>query len=221
MIKQDRFLRQKDLVDAKIFKTPISIVGIGGIGSFLTLTLAKMGFEDISVYDDDTVEDHNLPNQLYRTKDRGFSKTSGLFDMVDTFTGVNIKPYNKKWLTKDSRKGVLISAVDNMDTRQAMFIHAVSNKQTIPLFMDGRMGRLQAEVYTVKTDKKSDIKTYEKRLWRPDQVAPLRCTEKAIIYNVLFIASMICSQLKLALEGKIYKPAIIADLENTDLTFFK
>ena len=217
----NRYIRQQDLVDAKIFKTPVTIVGVGGIGSFLTLTLAKMGFINISVFDDDTVEDHNLPNQFYRTKDLKMSKISGLFDLIDEFTGTNIRPFHKRWLTTDRSKGVLISAVDNMDTREAMFGYAVAKPKSVQLYNDGRMGRLQAEVYTVRPTCKSDIVTYKKRLWRSDQVAPLRCTEKAIIYNVLFIASMICSQLKLALEGKIYKPAIIADLDNTDVTFFK
>lgn len=219
----NRYIRQQDLVDAKIFKRPVTIVGVGGIGSFLTLTLGKMGFNDITVFDDDLVEEHNLPNQFYREVDvvaRAY-KTDSLKSIVKDFTGINVKSSNRKWLSTFNSKGILISAVDNMDTREAMFNYAIEKQKNVPFFIDGRMGRLQAEVYTVKTDKKSDIVTYKKRLWRADQVAPIRCTEKAIIYNVLFIASMICSQLKLALEGKIYKPAIIADLENTDVTFFK
>lgn len=219
----NRFIRQSGLVDQSIFKNKITIIGVGGIGSFLTLTLAKMGFTNIEVYDFDQVEDHNLPNQFYRQVDvlaRAY-KTEALRHIVEDFTGVLLKTNAKEWLAKYKTKGILISAVDNMDTREAMFNYAIENPKLVPWFIDGRMGRLQAEIYTINTKKKSDIAIYKKRLWKNSQVDDIPCTEKAIIYNVLFIASMICSQMKLALEGKIYKPAIIADLENTDLRFLK
>lgn len=219
----NRFIRQSGLVDQSIFKNKITIVGAGGIGSFLTLTLAKMGFEDIKVYDFDSVEDHNLPNQFYREVDvLALSyKVEALAHIVKDFTGVELKYTNGEWLASTKPKGILISAVDNMDTREAMFNYAIENSKLVPWFIDGRMGRLQAEIYTINTKKKSDIAIYKKRLWKNSQVDDIPCTEKAIIYNVLFIASMICSQMKLALEGKIYKPAIVADLENTDLRFLK
>jgi hypothetical protein len=35
-----------------------------GIGAAMVVALAKTGFENISVYDFDRMEEHNLPNQL-------------------------------------------------------------------------------------------------------------------------------------------------------------
>lgn len=215
------FLRQRNLISQDIFKNRVTVVGVGGIGSFLVLALAKMGFEDIEIYDNDTIEDQNLPNQFYPLNSIGKLKNISLYDLIKRFTGVRIQAFNARWIASENPQGVLISAVDNMDTRESMFNYAIENPKRVPLFIDGRMGRLQAEIYTVRTNNKKDIDTYKKRLWKSSQVEDIPCTEKAIIYNVLFIASMICSQLKLALEGKIYKPAIIADLENTELTFLK
>lgn len=217
----NRFKRQKDLVSEKIFDNAVTIVGVGGIGSFLTLTLAKMGFPSISIYDFDMVEDHNLPNQFYRISDINGLKTGALATLVRDFTGTNVTTNSRHWLASRNTKGILISCVDNMDAREAMFEYAVENPKQVPWFIDGRMGRLQAEIYVVNTSKKSDIATYRKRLWKESEVEAIPCTEKAIIFNVLFIASIICAQLKLALEGKLYKPAIIADLENVELTYFK
>lgn len=218
---KDRFIRQSGLVNEEIFKVPITVVGVGGIGSFLVLALAKMGFESISIYDNDTIEEHNLPNQFYKFGDIKKKKTTALTSMVAEFCSFGLGYNSRQWMANDKTKGVLISCVDNMDAREAMFNYALDYPDRIPLFIDGRMGRLQAEIYTVKTRVFRDKKIYRSRLWKSNQVDDVPCTEKAIIYNVLFIASMICSQLKLALENKIYKPAIIADLDNTELTFLK
>lgn len=208
----NKFIRQKDLVNYKIFNVPITVIGVGGIGSFTVLTLAKMGFRNITIYDHDRVEQHNLPNQFYRIKDLKKYKVDALADLVYEFEGLKIKKINKKWLTTHKSKGIIISAVDNMETREILFNYICKNKL---LFIDGRMGKFQAEIYIVKPGNKRDIEIYKSRLWKNDQVEPIKCTEKAIIFNVVFIASIICNQIRLVLENKIYASCIIADLQNT------
>ena len=60
-----RYWRQTDIVDAdRLAELPVTVIGAGATGSFITLALAKMGVRHITVYDDDTVEEHNLPNQF-------------------------------------------------------------------------------------------------------------------------------------------------------------
>ena len=56
------FLRQLDIADPCQFKDkPITVIGAGGIGAATVVALAKTGFENITVYDFDKVEEHNLP----------------------------------------------------------------------------------------------------------------------------------------------------------------
>jgi len=198
----NKFIRQKDLVNYKIFNVPITVIGVGGIGSFTVLTLAKMGFRNITIYDHDRVEQQDLKKY----------KVDALADLVYEFEGLKIKKINKKWLTTHKSKGIIISAVDNMETREILFNYICKNKL---LFIDGRMGKFQAEIYIVKPGNKRDIEIYKSRLWKNDQVEPIKCTEKAIIFNVVFIASIICNQIRLVLENKIYASCIIADLQNT------
>ena len=58
-------LRQLEIAYPSQFKDrPITVIGAGGIGAATVVALAKTGFENITVYDFDTVEQHNLPNQL-------------------------------------------------------------------------------------------------------------------------------------------------------------
>jgi shikimate 5-dehydrogenase len=72
------FLRQLDIADPSKFKDkPVTVIGAGEIGAATVVALAKTGFENITVYDFDTVEEHNFPNQLLpiwvgaRTRCRG------------------------------------------------------------------------------------------------------------------------------------------------------
>jgi len=59
------FLRQLDIADPAKFKNkPVTVIGAGGIGAATVVALAKTGFENITVYDFDTIGEHNLPNQL-------------------------------------------------------------------------------------------------------------------------------------------------------------
>jgi tRNA A37 threonylcarbamoyladenosine dehydratase len=50
------FLRQLDIADPSQFKDkPVTVIGAGGIGAATVVALAKTDFENITVYDFDTV----------------------------------------------------------------------------------------------------------------------------------------------------------------------
>lgn len=213
-VPYNRFIRQSGLVDSKIFDTPITIIGAGGIGSFTTLALAKMGFSDILVIDYDKVEEHNLPNQYYRVKDIGQYKVDALHDIVYDFTHTEIGTSNSVW-TKDSKletPGIVISAVDNMETRE-MIYNSIRRSNAIAL-IDGRMGGNQLEIYTTMLKDGQDKRIYKKTLWKDSETADVPCTERAVMYNVLTIASWICNQCRLVLSNKPYHRQLILDLEN-------
>src|SRR5207244_2270936 len=73
-----RFWRQLDLLPLERLDVPVTVIGAGAVGSFVTLTLAKMGLRDLTVFDDDVVDVHNLPNQFYRLTDLGRPKVEAL-----------------------------------------------------------------------------------------------------------------------------------------------
>ena len=54
------FDRQYQIFNPKEQKLNIIVVGCGSIGSFVTLNLAKLGFEKITVLDFDKVEKENI-----------------------------------------------------------------------------------------------------------------------------------------------------------------
>src|SRR6185295_15091851 len=54
-----RFRRQLDLLPLDRLDVPVTVLGAGAVGSFVTLTLCKMGLRDLTVFDDDIVDVHN------------------------------------------------------------------------------------------------------------------------------------------------------------------
>lgn len=101
-------------------KEPINIVGCGSIGSTVAENLARMGLKNLVLWDFDTVNSHNLANQLFRAKDIGKRKVDALLDILtdidpDLADTVKLKPdgWNGEIMT-----GYIILAVDSIDVRK-------------------------------------------------------------------------------------------------------
>jgi len=208
-------MRQTGLVGEDILDTPINIIGAGGIGSFTTLALAKCGFTNLVVWDNDKIEEHNISNQFYPVKAVGEYKVEALSKMIMDFEGEDILAVTDRWSRKVGvgLDGVVISAVDNMKTREELYTYTVNSRSVIAL-VDGRMGANQLEVYSMSNRDREDKRLFKKTLCKDSETANVPCTERAVMYNVLNIASWIVNQVRLILSDKDYKRALIMDLEN-------
>lgn len=189
------FHRQLDLVDMKqLAALPVTIIGAGGIGSPTALTLARMGVERITVYDFDTVEDHNLATQSYRLKDIGRKKVEALAEIVAEATGTAITAKAERWVAQPLR-GVVIAAVDSIEVRKEIWA-AVKERPAVRLFIEGRMGGEHYHVFGVRPCDPAHIRRYEVELFPKEQAAELPCTARAIIFNVQAIAADIGNMVK-------------------------
>lgn len=190
------FDRQYKIWDPGKQKSNIIIVGVGSVGSFVGLTLAKMGFENISVCDFDTVDEENIPNQFYREEDIGRDKTDALYSMIKDFTGVDICTYNNKWDISEfediiSAGTIVVVAVDDMDVRKEIY----EDLKEYPIrLVDCRMGGEGWEIYNVDLSRDEEKGAYEKRL--DIEVSEEACGQKAIIYNILNLSSEVCNIIK-------------------------
>lgn len=211
---EDKYIRQRGLVDSKIFETPICLIGAGGIGSITGITLAKMGFKDISIWDGDRVELHNLANTFYQRTAINFTKSVALhFAMYSHNKEVKIN-MNSFW-TKQKLAGLVISTVDRMSVRKEIFKHVLKNNK-VTGFIDARMARQNAEIYTIDPINKDDVQFYNSKLWDSEEIEFVPCTEKAIIYNTVWCGSMICNQARLLLQKMIYQKGIGYDFDNAE-----
>lgn len=109
----DFFHPEKD--DAKIH-----IVGCGSVGSTIAENLARCGVKNMVLWDFDTVEAHNIVNQMFRQQDVGKSKVEALKDIL---CDINPEISDTVELKPDGWQGKLMSGyiflcVDNIELRR-------------------------------------------------------------------------------------------------------
>lgn len=198
------FNRQLDLVKPDELDFPIAIIGAGGIGSWATLALAKMGCRDITVYDFDKIETENTPSQFYKPSQIGLHKVEALYTNILEMTGVSISPIALRWedvqLSRDLNDKVVISAVDSMGIRQSIWNlllkKMMNEKHSLHFYIDARMG---GELFDINIWNISDFTStaaYIKKLYPQTAIAEEVCTAKAVVYNTFFIGGVIASLVK-------------------------
>ena len=209
------FSRQDHIYDPKKQRHNIVIAGVGSLGSFICLNLAKMGFKNIKIIDYDIVEDHNLPNQFYRTSDLNKPKVEALKEMVKDFADVEITAINEKIDQEFLEKldvdlnTIFIMAVDSIETRKLIFDYY---RDSGVKMIDTRAGGEYYSIHFIDTEEQKE--KYEK-LFEVDTV-PTRCGEKTIIYTVLSIASEVCHLIK-----RIDREEETADTIRREMSFYR
>jgi hypothetical protein len=200
-----------DIVRIDELNFPVTIIGCGGIGSPTTLALAKMGVQDIKLVDFDTIENHNLPNQIYQLRHVGMPKVEALGQIIQAFTGITPTLHNSKVDTIDRLEGVVISGVDSMASRYDIW-KMVRYKPQVSLYIDARMGAEVTRIYSIQPVNPVDVVVYEATLRPDEEIEELPCTARAIIYNVFMIASLIANQVKKFARGEPINKEVIFDL---------
>lgn len=104
----------------EMLKSRVHIIGCGSVGSTVAENLVRFGITNITLYDFDRVEAHNLANQMFRTPDIGRLKTEALADML---CEINPDCSEKLVLQNDGWNGQRLSGyvflcVDNIDLRR-------------------------------------------------------------------------------------------------------
>jgi len=194
-----RFRRQLDYIDHRqLAKIHIHVIGAGAIGSATTLLLAKMGCRNITVWDFDSFEEQNLPNQLCRIADIGKPKAEAVAELVKEFEGIEIEACNEKFDGDLDPGDYVISCVDSMTARKEIW----SKVSFFPItcLIDGRMGLTTMNLYSYLPEIEGSKKRYEETLWEDDEVTPLRCTAKSTIFTANTIASLICHTVAMVLK---------------------
>jgi len=210
----DHLTRQADLIPLSVLTTPITVVGAGAVGSFTVLSLAKMGFTNITVYDDDVVSVENMNCQFYRFSDIGLPKVQALASLVEDFVGVEIATHNEQATSSLRPAGILITAVDSMAARSMLWETNQSNGR-LTLYVDPRMS---AEIVAVRAivPGSREARAYPASLYSDEDAMTERCTAKATMYTSLLISGHVCSVIKQALCNPTHVHAVDYDIAQAD-----
>lgn len=217
--KLERYKRQSSIVSIDDFSgKKVIVIGAGGIGSWATFLLAKMGAENIIVIDDDVIEEHNVGSQLYDDKMIGMKKVNALSQMIKRNLSVEVTPLSNFVTENDEltmsklvdEDTIVVLGVDSIEARQ-MIGKLLCGKSILGI-VDGRMGGEQVEVYTYKS-----ADDYYKSIENFGAASPDICTERAIVYNTNMCGALICSQVKKLMKGQDFKKNIIFDFASSSL----
>lgn len=231
----DTYWRQMDILPPHLMQdVRIHLIGCGGIGSPVGVMLAKMGFSSFVLFDDDTIELHNLPNQLYpmlTTKGSvgdvwqlnsviGQKKAEILAETMHNFSnGQNLRTvFIEEKYSNQRLNGLVISGVDNMAARRVIWNSVKLQKETVPLYIDARMGAQIGVVYTIDPSNEAQVEFFEKvALYSDADAIELPCTNRAILYNTFMLAALVGRQVRNYLKGLDTPLEIICDIENLAL----
>jgi molybdopterin/thiamine biosynthesis adenylyltransferase len=212
--------RQLDLIPIEVLGEPITVIGAGAIGGWVTLALAKMGFGNISVYDFDHVDIVNLNSQFYRQGDVGGPKVGALRQLVLDFTGTEIDGRYTKY-EGGIFPGIVISAVDNMAVRKLIWDNHVGKSVNTRRIIDPRMGAESALLYVMNPMSEVDAKAYEKTLYSDEDAVRERCTAKATIYTANLLSGMVCKAVKDILVGDQYPRTVTWDIKSDQFQAYR
>jgi len=202
----------KDAMDGLSF----ILIGAGGIGSVVGLILVKMGVTDLTVYDPDVIEEHNIPNQTYRLSDVGRPKVEALAEVCRDFAGVEIKTRQEMFTDSTLASGVVISGVDSMESRMKIWRTVRYNPRALS-YIEGRMGAQEGRVYTVTPHDPDQVRLYEATLHGDAEAEELPCTARSIAFNCFYLAGLLVSQVKKVIMGEEVALEVIFDLVTTTL----
>lgn len=205
------FQRQLDILPPSALVYPVTFIGLGGIGSWVSYIVYKMGFSRIVLWDNDRVERHNFPSQHYGSEDIGELKTDAMVIQLKGSLGeetvIVIETKAEEFTSGDDLEGVVISGVDSMKSRSEIWQSVLRNRNFVPLYIDGRIGIQWSEeeggvtgewieVFTVVPARLKDREFYEGNLFSDEEAEPLRCTAQAVAYIGPLIAGFMASNLK-------------------------
>jgi len=209
--------RHRELFDAEKFQIPITIIGAGATGSWLALSLAKLGIEDITVWDFDEVEEHNVPNQAYGIDDITYPKTEALEKIILHSTNTKINTINDKF-TDQRLSGIVFLMVDSMACRKEIWENSIKMKPSVKHLIEPRMGLDMGRIYNVNPTNLNHIKEYENTYYSDDVAEVSACgNSMTVISSALGIASWCTRQLINLANDEVLDNEILIDFKYNNI----
>ena len=189
-----------------ISRMRVGIVGLGSVGCIVAETIARIGVRQITLFDPDRVEEHNLDRLLYGTsKDIGKLKVDlakTRMELSATAEGAAINAISKSIKDRDAFNemldcDIILSCVDRPVARD--ILNYVANAHLIPVIDCG---------VAIRKNRKQD--TLEGAHWRAHIITPyhqcLRCNRQ---YNTGMVS--------VELDGSLDNPSYISALPDEDI----
>ena len=184
----------------EIQRTNIILAGLGGIGSWTALQLARMVPSRMVLYDDDVVEAVNMAGQLYGYNDVGKNKVNAVSELITSYTSMqNVYAIPEKFTSECDAGDIMICGFDNMDARKTFFNSWEAHVMCTPeeerrkcLFIDGRLSMDELQVLCMSGEDSYNIMRYRNEfLFSSREAEHTVCSMKQTTYLASMIGSFI------------------------------
>lgn len=216
------YLRQLDFLDPEKYQDlVVDIIGVGGIGSFTALGLAKLGLKHIRIWDGDKVEPLNIPNQLHLLKAVGRMKVESTSAILRQTSEAEVVQMPKFW-AGEPLGDIVVSALDHIRKndkeanagREELWRHVKSNTK-VRFFVDGRLGGEVIRVFSMSPMKDIFLwKWYEATLHKDEDISEDPCTARSIIDVGFFVGGLIINLVRKHLKSGTAPHDVIFDAHN-------
>lgn len=215
-----------------IQKKTIILAGIGGIGSWTSLLLARMKPKALYIYDNDRVEAVNMSGQLYGQNDLGKYKVSAIADIIRNYANYgSIFAIPERFTCNSDSADIMICGFDNMKARKTFYnkwkSHVDSksdDEKANCLFLDGRLSAEEFQVLCIVGDDVYNMGRYERDFLFSDSMADETvCSYKQTTFCASMIASCIVNLFVnfCANEVGAYRDLPFFNTYNAETMYFK
>lgn len=213
------YSRANGIIDSlQLREFPVTVIGVGAIGSTLVRLLSQLGFCQFSLYDGDTVEAENLGVQFYRKDDVGRPKVEACRENIRHFLPhVNIVTHDCAYVDQ-SLDGLVVAGVDSMQARLTIWQAIQHQAANIPLYIDGRTAGEEVHVYTVRPLYPSDIVFYENSIVPDERATQMPCGQQGAPHAQAVIAGLIGAQIVRWFREELVYPLVCMNLRMMHMT---
>lgn len=133
---------------------PICIVGAGATGSRVAMALIELGITNITIFDFDVVEPHNLANQAFLHNHVGMYKVNAIGDLYLKKTGATQLPEDLHLINAKvpceghELKGIVFLLTDTMSSRKEIFETCLKNNPNVLAVIETRMASSYGNIYS-------------------------------------------------------------------------
>ena len=208
-------------------KERIHLIGCGSVGSTVAELLARFGLTNVSLYDFDVVEEHNLANQMFTTKNLYRPKIEGVYERwceINPDAAKSIKVYPEGW-NEQRLSGYVFLCVDNIDLRRKIVEENKYNLNIKAIF-DFRTSLTDAQHYAADWSKREDIEfllsqmdfTHEEA---EKNVPVSACKVSLCVMPTVWSVSMagVVNFINFVKEGKLERAMVLKPFEFDTLIF--
>lgn len=174
---------------------PVTVIGVGGIGSTMARLLSLVGFRDFRYYDPDRVAGENLGVQFYGARDVGKPKVKACRRNVQEFLpDLSIAVFDTAY-TDQPLDGIIVVGVHDIPTRSTIWQAVQRDVTRVPLLVDGRTLGEEVHVHTIRPPFPDDADWYDAHLVPNPPGGELPCGEQGAPHAQYAIASIMANSI--------------------------